>query len=168
MAMNYTMQARFLKMRSADVTADDTAIDGSTSGYRLTDITKRDIIEYGPETNGIEIIFSAEGADNDTFGANIWNISCEGLALKVADLTCALGTSWADWTNTDNTSRLFADTATIDAEYHLKDVTVCDTGNNRIARIGLDTLGCRGSYVEFHSIGGVGQAKRLTPWYRFF
>lgn len=166
--MNYTMQNRFVKMRTADVTADDTAIDGSTSGYRLTDITKRDIIEFGPETNGIEIIFSAEGVNNDTFGAGLWVVSQEGWGEKAADLTCALGLAWADMTNVDNTSRLFADTATIDAEFHLKDVTVADTGNDRMVRIGLDTLGARGAYVEFHSIGGVGQAKRLTPWYRFF
>jgi len=166
--MNYTIQASFEKMRSADVTADDTAIDGSTSGYRLTDITKRDIITFGPETNGIEIMFTAEGVDGDVFGAKIWNISNEGIALKVADITGALGTAWADITNADNTTRLFADSITIDAEYHLKEVTVADTANNRMARIGLDTLGCKGSYVEFHTVGGAGEAERITPWYRFF
>ncbi len=167
--MMYTMQNRFIKMRTADVTADDTAIDGSTSGYRLTDITKRDVIEYDPACNGIEIVFSAEGADNNTFGARIWNFTNDGIAQKAADITGALGTAWADLTNADNTSRLWADSITIDAEFHIKEVTVADTANNRIARVGMDTVGYRGGYVEFHNVGGGGaEVNRITPWYRFF
>ena len=129
MTMLHTMQTQYTKMRPTDVTTDDISIDGSTSGYRLTDITERDVIEYDPAANGIEIIFSAEGANGDTFGAYIWNIAQGGIAERVAEITCALGTAWADMTNADSTTRLFADTVTISTEYHLKEVTVADSGN---------------------------------------
>lgn len=166
--MSHTFQSGFTKMRTEDVTVADTAFDGSNSGARYTDITKRDVVIYDPATNGIEIMFSAEAADGDTFGAEIWNITMDGIADKAADITGIVGTAWADITETDSTARLFIDTITIDDEFHLKEVTVADSGNNRFAKVGLDTLGSRGGYVSFHSIGGVGQAKRITPWFRFF
>lgn len=168
MVMMQTIQAIFEKMRTADVTSDDTAFDGVTSGARYTDITKRDVYMYDTAVNGVEVIFSAEGVNTDTFGCEVWNISSDGLADKVADITGALGTAVADMTNTDNTSRLFAGTLTIAEEFHLKEVTVADSGNNRFAKLGWDTLGNRGGYISFHSIGGVGEVKRIVPWIRFF
>lgn len=168
MPMIQTFQSGFTKMRTQDVTADDTAFDGSTKGARYTDITSRDVIWYDPNTNGIEIMFTGEAANNDTFGAQIWNITTNGLAEIVADITGAAGTAWFDFTSKDSTERLFMDSITITDEYHLKDVTVADSGNNRFARIGLDTLGAKGGFVCFHSIGGVGEVKRITPWFRFF
>lgn len=166
--MQYTFQSGFCKMRTADVTADDTAFDGSTAGARYTDITRRDVIMFDPATNGIEIFFSGEATEGATFGAEIWNITVNGLGEKIADLTGAAGSAWADMTNKDSTERLFMDTVTISDEYHLKEVTVADSGNNRFARVGLDTLGSRGGYINFHSIGGANQVKRITPWFRFF
>jgi len=168
MTMMYTMQNIFEKMRKNDVTADDTAFDGSTSGSRYTDITQRDVYFFDPATNGVEIVFSGEGADGNVFGAELYLVTTDGWADKVADITGAAGTAWADMTNADSTARLFVDTITITDEYHLKEVTVADSGNNRFAKVGLDTLGARGAYVCFHTIGGVGEIARITPWIRFF
>jgi len=122
--MLYTMQNSFEKMRKADVTADDTAFDGETSGARYTDITKRDVYFFDPATNGIEIVLSGEAADGETFGAEIFLVTTDGWADKVADITGAAGTAWADMTNADCTARLFMDTITISDEFHLKEVTV--------------------------------------------
>jgi hypothetical protein len=166
--MIHTIQACYEKMRTADVTADDTGLDGETTGQWLTEITQRDVYMYDTAVNGVEIIFSGEAVDGDTFGAEIWNISVDGIADKVADITGIAGTAVADITNKDNTSRLFMDSITISEEFHLKEVTVADHANNRFAKVGLDTLGSKGGYVSFHSIGGVGEVKRITPWVRFF
>lgn len=168
MVMSHTIQASYSKMRTDDVTADDVAFDGSTSGARYTDITTRDVFIYDPATNGVSIFFSAEATEGATFGAEIWNITNDGLAEKCADITGAAGSAWADMTNADSTARLFMDTITISEEFHLKEVTVADSGNNRYAKIGMDTLGGRGGYVSFHSIGGANEVKRITPWVRFF
>ena len=168
MVMLHTMQNIFEKMRREDVTADDTAFDGETAGARYTDITTRDVYLFGPETNGIEIVFSGEAAEGDTFGAEIYLITADGWADKIADITGEAGTAWSDMTNADCTTRLFMDTITISDEFHLKEVTVADSGNNRYAKLGLDTLGAKGTYVGFHSVGGVGEVKRITPWVRTF
>ena len=168
MTMLQTIQASYEKMRSEDVTVDDTGFDGVTKGQRLTDITTRDVFIYDTATNGVSVMFSAEAVDGDTFGAEIWNITNNGIADKVADITGIIGTAVADMTNVDDTSRLFGDTVTISEEFHLKEVTVADSGNNRFAKVGWDTLGCRGGYISFHSVGGAGEAKRITPYVRFF
>lgn len=168
MTMMHTIQACYEKMRVADVTLDDTGFDGVTKGQRYTDITTRDVYMYDTAANGVEIMFSGECVDGDTFGAEIWNISTDGIGDKVADITGAAGTAVADMTNMDNTSRLFMDTITISEEFHLKEVTVADSANNRFAKIGLDTLGSKGGAVTFHSVGGAGEVKRITPWVRFF
>jgi len=113
-------------------------------------------------------VFSGEASDAATFGAEIYLITRDGWADKVADITGAAGTAWADMTNADSSSRLFMDTVTISDEFHLKEVTVADSGNNRYAKVGLDTLGSMGAYVCFHSVGGANEVARITPWVRFF
>lgn len=168
MTMMHTIQACYEKMRVEDVTGDDTGFDGVTKGQRYTDITTRDVFIYDTAVNGVEIIFSAEAVATDTFGAEIWNISVDGIADKVADITGAAGTAVADMTNIDDTSRLFMHSITITEEFHLKEVTVADSGNNRFAKVGLDTLGSKGGAITFHSVGGAGEVKRITPWVRFF
>lgn len=168
MTMMHTIQACYEKMRREDVTVDDTGFDGVTKGQRYTDITTRDVFMYDTAVNGVEIIFTGECVNGDTFGAEIWNISTDGIADKVADITGIAGTAVADITNIDNTTRLFMDSITITEEFHLKEVTVADSGNNRFAKVGLDTLGSKGGAITFHSVGGVGEVKRITPWVRFF
>lgn len=161
----HTRQGIYEKMRTADVTADDTGLDGETVGQYYTDITSRDIYEFGPETNGAEIMFTGEAVDGDKFGCQIWGITYDGLGEFICEITGAAGTGVADITNADNTDRLFVDTITIDSEGHVKDVTVADSGNNRYAKIGFDTLGYRGAYCLI-DMPAANPVDRLTPWVR--
>ncbi len=168
MTILHTMRNPFCPARKLDVTVADTAFDGSTKGARYTDITRRDIYELDEACNGIEVLFAAEADDGDTFGCEILNVTRDGLADMVADVTGAVGTAWADMTNIDSTERLFVDDLSISAEYHLKEVTVADQGNNRFAKLGWDTIGARAIYFRFYNVGGGGQCARIRPWVRFF
>lgn len=165
MSYLHTMQTIYEKMRSADVTTDDTAFDGETSGARYTDITTRDIYEFGPEVNGAEIMFTGEATAGRSFSCEVWGVTLGGLGEFMCDLSGLAGTAWADLTDADSSARLFIDSLTIIEEEHVKDITVADSGNNRYAKLGFDTLGYGGAYCRF-TVGDATEVSRITPWIR--
>ncbi len=168
MSYDSVMQNGYNRMRKQDVTADDAAFDGSSSGARYTDITKREVFFFDTGANVVEIMFYGEGDDGDTFGVEIWNVIKGGYAEYVADITGALGTAYADITNRDSTERLFADDVTISDSDHLKGVTIADQGNNRYSKITYSPFGAIGGCVRFYNVGGVGEVARIVPMIRFF
>jgi hypothetical protein len=163
-----TIQNAFVPMRTSDVTADDTAMDLSTSGERMTDITTRDIWEFCEGQNNYELIFLAEGADDDVFGCEMWAIDKQGLGFLEWDVTGTLGTAWADITLKDSTARLFADDVTIAAQYSCSTTGVRDQGNNRVCRLCGDLNGKRALYPRFYTVGGAGEAERINAWIRTY
>ena len=166
--MSHTIQNSYVKLRSADVTKADVTMDGGVAGSKLTEVTERDIFELGTDANGAVLVFSGEGVDGDTFDGFIWGVTNEGWGEAIAEISATLGTAIADMTNKDATERLFVDSITITAKYHVKEVTVADSGNNRYAKLGWDTLGLKGMYVCVTAVGGAGEVDRLTPWVRTF
>ena len=154
-------------MRADDVTSDDTALDGSTSGARYTDITSRGYYEFGTEVNGAEVVFSGEADNSDSGSCELWGVTTNGIGELIADLSLITGTAWADMTDPDSTARLFVDSITIITENHVKDVTVADSGNNRFAKVGFDTIGYKGIYCRC-TVGDATEISRLTPWIRTF
>jgi hypothetical protein len=166
--MIHTIQNSYTKLRKLDITEADVTMDGGVAGSKLTEVTDRDYVEFGTDVNGIALVFSGEAVDGDTFDAFVWGVTNEGWAEAIAEISGTVGTAIADVTNADNTSRLFVDTINIKDEFHLKDVTVADSGNNRYAKLGWDTLGLKGMYICVTAVGGAGEVDRLTPWVRTF
>jgi hypothetical protein len=168
-----TLQNAFVPLRTSDVTADDTAMDLSTAGERMTDITKRDVWEISENENGYEIVFLAGGADDDTFGCELWAVAqtgAEGGSIGTLewDVTGTLGTAWADVTNADSTGYLFADDVTLSEQYSLVTTGVRDQGNNRVCRIFGDLNGKSFLYPRFYTVGGAGEAERINAWIRTY
>lgn len=168
MVMQHVIQNGYNKMRTLDVTADDAALDGLTKGNKYTDITTRDIFEFDTGANVVEIMFSGEGIDTDKFGAEIWNVTLDGLAEFVADVTGTAGKAIADMTDMDNTSRLFCDDVSVIDSDHLKSVAVADQGNDRYSKISYAPFGAKAGYIRFYNVGGAGEVKRIVPRVRFF
>ncbi|KPL25606.1 MAG: hypothetical protein AMJ75_00410 [Phycisphaerae bacterium SM1_79] len=154
------------KARIVDVTADDTAVDGTTSGYKYTEITKRDIYEFSPGVEGCVLVFSGEADDTDYGECRIWGVSNDGVGSFICDLTLKTGTAFADMTNADSSARLWVDTITVDSQAWLGDVSVVDTGGNRMASVHFKTFGLRGIFCQFSDIGDVTEISRIVPWVR--
>lgn len=168
MGMLSTIQNSYVTLRSADITAADVTMDGGVKGSKLTEVTERDIVEFGTDVNGVILMFSGEAVDGDTFDGFVWGVTNEGIAEAICEISGTVGTAIADMTDVDATERLFVDTIEIKQEFHIKEVTVADSGNNRYAKLGWDTLGLKGMYVCVTAVGGAGEVDRLTPWVRTF
>jgi hypothetical protein len=168
MVMKHTIQNRPVKARVADITIADTTVDGIAVGSRLTEITERDIFEFGTDANDAVITFTGEAVDGDTFDGFIWGVTQEGVAEAIAEISGTAGTAIYDGTDQGSSDRLFIDTVNIKQEFHVKEVTVADNGNNRYAKVGFDIVGLCGVYICVTAVGAAGQVDRLTPWVRTF
>lgn len=168
MSMMNTIQNSFVKLRKDDITQADATMEPAVLVSKLTSVTERSYFEFGTDVNGVAMMFTGEGVDGDTFDGFVWGVTNDGWAEAIAEISGTLGTAIADVTNADNTSRLFTDTIEIKQEFHLKEVTVADSGNNRFAKLGWDTLGLKGVYICVTAVGSAGEVDRLTPWVRTF
>lgn len=177
MAYLHTIQTSYVPLRSAEVTAGESPLDGTTTGSTLWDLTSHDCFELDPAFNGICMYFAAEAADGNTSTAHIWGRDKHnGPAEKIAEISLTAGVVYWNGrlpgatSNTDGTTYLIMDTIAVDAtnEFHVKDVDVFDSGNNRQAKLTFDTTGLKFILVEFTEVAGAGEPTRITPYARFF
>lgn len=156
--ISYTIQGSYEQMRSADVTTDDTVLDGSTAGYTYDWHDKPSAAkELGPEYNACEIIFPCGqdflddtnamiATDGNNFAFSLWGYAERGPAEFLCEVSGTVGTARIE----DSTSVLYTDTLTIDSQGHLKTISVADAGgNNRVAKLAFDTCGLKYLYVCF-------------------
>jgi hypothetical protein len=137
-------------------------MDGSTANLTHHWSDKPASAKYlGEEYNGCEIIFAggqkslseSDPSLSDTTGTTdgtnwdgkLWGYTSSGPAELIAEISVTAGTSRVN----DATTALYADTITVANDYHLTDVAVQDSGNNRVAKLNFDTVGYRFIYCEF-------------------
>lgn len=147
--MLHTLQGSYELLRSAWVTANDDALDGTTSGltYQLKD-KPTDTKEIGPDANGVIIHFAGKAAANKTFTFKLWGYSVSGPAELICTGTCTLGTALEGTAST-----FYVDTIVITRKWHRK-VTVADSKNNRVATLDFDACGCKWIRLELGGLGG--------------
>lgn len=130
-----TKQLDYSPLRSA-VTADDTALDGTTDNYTFAWADKpAAAIAVHPYYNNAQIIFSGTDAADEScnFKVYVWRVG--GPATLVCTGSFTLGTAKTGATNT-----YFADTIEI-TDVWPTDIRVGDSGNNRVATLSFDLLG---------------------------
>jgi hypothetical protein len=167
--MLHTIQGTYESMRTGDVTTDDTALDGETSGYTYHWHDKpSEAFELGQEFNSCEIIFTggyecadntanADTTDDGNFAFNIYGYTERGPAEFLCEISGTVGTARI----TDSTLALYVDTLTVSSQKHMKKLMVEDSGNNRIAKLSFDVLGYKYLYAEGYDVS---YAPR--PWIR--
>lgn len=154
-----------------DVTLDDTAIDGSNPGYRLTDFTvsrgpdstKGGVTDLPPGTHMVQVGFYGEIHNDATgsFGCELW-VGNPGRTpwQKVCDVTGLAGAGWADMSVPDATNRLFYDDLSVsDTTKWLGEVT---TGNLLGDGMGWVCFCSRGYSMIFPRFYKVGDATEVT------
>jgi len=165
MSMSHTIQTSYEAVRSGYVAADDTALDGATSGrtYMQADRRVAECWEAGPEVGGVTLIFAGSSADTETFSWKLYGYRVEGPAEFVCEGTGALGPAVAPG------GKLYADTLVITDPGNWLDIPVAvDSTNNRICKVCFDLCGFKHLYVEFSDFGGVGEATDIQAFVAFF
>jgi len=144
------MQNGFVPMRPSDVSSDDTVLDGETAGYTLHEHDRpKAAFELGPECNGCEIIFPcSDASDDNDFNCYLYGWPAAGPGSLMADISCTIGLARIK----DVTTALYVDTISIDSQNHIKTLSAFDSGNDRIARIALDTVGLKYLYPNFYDV----------------
>jgi len=175
MTMNAKMRNCFVPLRTADVSADDTAMDTSTTGTTYWDLTKKDPYELQPTDNGIEIIFMGEGDDTDYFGCRVFGKNPFGPAQALCEISGHYGAAMCpnDGSATvDATGYHMAETILLDASNCFRrDVTisVSDCSANRAASLNIaNTVGFTHLYFEFYNVGDTTEIHNITPWGRTY
>lgn len=175
MSIMHTIHLAYESMRSGDVTADEDLIDptGSDRSKWLSEFTHNDVYELGEEANGVEIIGWGEADDTDYVDFELWGAAFSAFKGKtIAEFLCEVsaqaGAAVADITSSGSTSRLFFDTMSITSEGHVKAAAVDDSGNNRFAKLSLDTTGLKFLFVQFTNVGDTTEVHRANLWLRKF
>lgn len=173
MTMLHTFQGGWLPLRTADVSADDTALDPTLANYTFFDLTKRDAHRLDPGANGMEVVFLGEGDDTDYFGCRIFGKSPFGPAERIAEISGHYGTALApnDGSVTvDSTTYKIAETILLDGSnvFHVRDVTVADCSANRAAKLHFDTAGMTHVYFEFYNVGDTTEVHNIRPYGRYY
>lgn len=175
MTMNAVMRNGFVPLRSADVSADDTAMDTSTATRTYWDMTSKDVFELQPGDNGIEVLFMGEGDDTDYFGARVFGKSPYGPAQCLCEISGHYGAAMCpnDGSATvDATGFHMAETILLDASNTFRrDVTisVSDCSMNRAASLNIgNTFGFKHLYFEFYNVGDSTEVHNITPWGRTY
>jgi hypothetical protein len=125
------------------VTADDTALDGTTSGYTYAEGDRpAAAVEVDPTWNTIEVYFYGTDAANETCNYKLYAYKATGPALLWCNGAFTLGAAVTGATNT-----FFADTIT-ETDVH-GTTAVVDSGNDRVCVLTLgDTKGIKYMYCE--------------------
>lgn len=168
MSMLRTYQSGWSMMRRADVSADDSAFDGSNSGARYLGADwPADSFDIPVEANGAEIVFWGEGDNGDTFACEMWGKAdgVNGPLMRMFDVTGAAGTAFA---SADHTLDLLCDDVTVSEQWNVKPVSIFDQGNNRVARIVMDLAGIAAMYPRFYNVGGVGEMHNINAYIRIW
>ena len=172
MSMLHTFQSAYVPLRSAEVTSDDTPIDGTTAW----DLTSKDCYELDPAYNGICIMFAGEMTDGAQTTCHIHGQSINGPAEKIAEISLTAGTVYfkgrvpKGTTDIDSTTYLHIDTIAADTtnDFHIRDTDYFDSGNNRVAKFKFDTTGLKFLLCEFTQVAGANEPTRITPYARFW
>jgi len=139
---NETRQKPWQTLRSG-VTSDDTALDGTTSGYTFQFADKPSAaIEIDPTWNSVDIYFYGTDAANETCNYKIYGWKANGPALLLTSGAFTLGAAI-----TGGTTEYFADTITETDMHAVSAVT--DSTNDRVAVLHLTSLrGIKWIYCE--------------------
>lgn len=173
--MNTVMRNGFVPLRSADVSADDVALDTSTPGRTFWDMTKKDCYELQPGDNAVEVIFLGEGDDTDYFGCRIFGKGPYGPAQELCEISGHYGAALCpdDGSATvDATTHHMAETILLEASNCFRGdttIAVCDCSANRAASLVIpDTMGLTHLYFEFYNVGDATEVHNITPWGRTY
>jgi len=153
--MLHTFQGSYEPMRSADITEgnEDTQLDGATAGYTYHWSDRpalKEVYRLGEEANGAVIIATSPVESTaDALGCfKLYGYPEGGPAEFMCDISCAAGTARIN----DDAEALYVDTMNIGSQGHIKNLSVDDSGNNRVAKLSFDTTGLRYLYMEWYDI----------------
>ena len=141
--INETKQAGYLILRSRS-TSDDTDLvfSGGSSTCEYGD--KSSSIKFVPAgVNAVQVIFVGSDEDDETMTWAIYAYRAKGPAEKVANGTATLGTQRVEKATA---TILYADTIAITEQVWATPLSVCDSANNRIAKLSFDFCGYEGLY----------------------
>jgi hypothetical protein len=141
------------------VTADDTALDGTTAGYTFQFADKpAEAISLNPEDNEGEIYFyGTDAADEDITGYKVYTWKENGPARLWCNGAVTLGAALK------SAGVFYADTITVTDG--TADCNSFDNGNDRVATLYLNSLkGCRWLYVEFDVNTVASISCEFTSW----
>jgi len=152
----YTIQNGYVPMRqdktNGDVTAADTALDGSTAGYTYHSSDRpAGAFRLNPEDEQVTMIFpQMDATHNLSFEIKLWGYGAgEDPAEFICDLSLTTGTARVN----DITTQLYVDTITCSSEAHISALNAADnTGNNRVAKLNVSTFGYKYLYAEVFDI----------------
>ncbi|MFA5187009.1 MAG: hypothetical protein WC551_11055 [Patescibacteria group bacterium] len=143
-AVSETSQMGWSPLRSAAVTADDTALDGTTENYTFAFGDKpASAIRVHPNWNNGIVHFAGTDAANETCNYKLYGWRENGPAMLICSGTFTLGAAVTGATNT-----FYADTITVTDTWPTTVVTSDADGNNRVASLAFDMIGCSWVYLE--------------------
>lgn len=143
-AMGMTIETSRYNWRPlrTSVTADDTALDGTTESYTFAYDDKPTTAFANSEWNNVQVMFYGTDAANETCNYKIYAYRAYGPAVMVCSGVFTLGTAKTGTTNT-----FYADTITV-TDYWPTEVIVSDSGNNRVCTLTFDLLGYNYVFCE--------------------
>lgn len=142
-AATQTSQLDWSPLRSS-VSADDTALDGTTENYTFAFGDKPTAaIQVHQNWNNGTVYFSGTDAANETCNYKLYAWRENGPALLICSGTFTLGAGV-----TGGTNEFYADTITATDTWPTTIVTSDADGNNRVATLSFDLVGCKYIYLE--------------------
>lgn len=140
-------------MLLADVTegGEPTELDGVTASYTYDWHDKpSDAYRLGEEANGVIIIIA--NPNDATANANcyfkLYGYAEGGPSEFICDVSCTTGTARIN----DTADALWVDTMTVVSQGHIKNVSIDDSGNNRVAKLSFDATGLKYLYPEHYDM----------------
>ncbi len=151
MAMSKTIQNGYEPIRVGDITVDEAELDGVTESLTFDEHDRPSTVKsVGEDANAMAVYFTGSDstADTDVFSAKLYGYARSGPAEFIADISGTAGTARIN----DVATNLFVDTINISSQNFLKNVSVIDSDNNRIAKLAFDFVGLKYIYVEFYDV----------------
>lgn len=165
--MLHTYQGSYVLL--AEASQDISGFDGTSPGFtshwhdlpadrpagetepNIRDLTQGTVV-VGNEANGCVIIAAcvstATEEKNGSF--ELWGWPEGGPAEYIADVSCTTGLNFIN----DSTTALYVDTMVIDTQYHIKNLTVKDSANDRICKLQFDLAGLKYLSCRWYDITG--------------
>lgn len=146
-AYQETQQMGWTALRSG-VTADDTALDGTTEGYTFAFGDKPvlspsgPLLKVHPYWNNVQLYFAGTDAANETCNFKLYAWRQDGPATLICSGTFTLGTAVTGTANT-----YYADTITV-TDVWPTELVVSNSGTNGVCTLAFDALGFMYIYCE--------------------
>jgi hypothetical protein len=173
--MLQTFQGSYILL--AEATQDISGFDGTSPGLtshwhdlpadrpagespNIRDATQGTVM-LGPEANGCVIIAACVSTATEDKNGNfeLWGWPELGPAEYIADISCTTGLNYIN----DISTALYVDTMTIAEQFHVKNLTAKDSGNNRICKLQFDLAGIKYLSCRWYDITG-----RWESYIRFY